>query len=100
MRNLITSDIFKASKILSKMGLKFDVKDKTKEELGAELIMQFIENLWKAEDEVNDFLGSMVGITAEEFKNLPIEESTEIMNEFKNLPNISSFLSQAGLLTK
>ena len=100
MRSLKTSDIFKASKILSKMGLKLDTKEKTQEQLGAELIMSFIENIWKAEDEVNDFLADMAGITAEEFANLPIDESIKIMNEFKNLPNISSFLSQAGLLTK
>lgn len=100
MRNLKTSDIFKASKILSKINLKLDTKEKTQSEIGQELITQFIENLWKAETEVNEFLGDLAGITGEEFSNLSLEESFKIIQEFKSLPDITSFLSQVGLLTK
>jgi hypothetical protein len=102
MRNLKTNDIYPMSKILKKLNLKkeLDTKDKTQAQLGAELILSVFENLYMAQSEVNEFIGSMVGISGEEFGNLPLEESQAIIMQFKELPNISNFFKLAGQLTK
>ena len=98
LRKLKTSDIFKMSKILKKMGLKkeLSIKDKSQEEVGAELILSIFENLYLVETEVNEFLADLTGKTVAEFEELGFEEVMEIINEFKNMSGISSFLKSAS----
>lgn len=92
MRDLETNDIFKMSRILKKMALDIDLKgietkDKTDEQVGLEVVARIIkralENLYMAQDEVNSFMGDLIGITGEEFGKLPIEESMKSFIEFK-----------------
>jgi hypothetical protein len=97
LRKLKTSDIFKMSKILKKMCLKFDVKDKTQEQVGAEIIITAFENLHLAENEVNEFFADLCKMTVKEFEELEIEETLKIINEFKQTPGINNFFKQAGL---
>lgn len=98
LRKLKTSDIFKMSKILKKMGLKkeLNIKDKGQTEVGAELIITVFENLYLAEDEVNLFFADLVGMSIDEFKELEFEKVIEIIAEFKNISGISSFLKSAS----
>jgi hypothetical protein len=86
------------SKILKKMGLKkeLNIKDKSQEEVGAELIITVFENLYLAEKEVNEFLADVSGMSLDEFENLEIEKVMEIISEFKNTSGISSFLKSAS----
>lgn len=100
MRELKTSDIFKMSKILSKINIKLDVKDKTQEQVGGEMILAIGENLHLAENEVNEFMADMVGITAKEFSDLPISKTIKYFEEFKNLEGIKDFFKSAGQLMK
>jgi hypothetical protein len=109
LRNLKTADIFKMSKILKKMGLKVDTtfkeidstgkeitKDKSQQQVGAELILSVFENIHMAELEVNEFLADLAGMKAAEFAELPIEQTMEIMAEFKQIPGLASFFKTAG----
>ncbi|KNY24847.1 hypothetical protein [Pseudobacteroides cellulosolvens] len=100
IRQLKTNDLFKMSKILKKMGLKLDTKGKSQEQLGAELVMSAIENIHLAQDEVNEFLGDLVGMTGPEFGELPIDNSFEIIQKFKSIPGIANFFKKAGQLMK
>jgi hypothetical protein len=100
MRNLITNDIFKMSRILKKMSLKLDVKGKTSEEIGGEFVLAVLENIHLAQEEVNDFLGGLMGMEGESFGKLPIEQTMEAIAEFKNLPGLAGFFKAAGLSTK
>lgn len=100
MRRLIMSDVYKMSKILSKMKLKLNTKDKEQEEIGADLIVSLTENLHLAEHEVNEFLGGLIGVTGEEFGNLGLMESAKHIEEFKNLEGVKDFLQLAKQLTK
>jgi hypothetical protein len=100
LRKLKTNDIYKMSKILKKMNLKFNVKDKTQEQLGAEMIQSIIENLYMAQEEVNDFLGGLVGMSGEDFGELDIEESQKIIKQFKEIPQLANFFKLAGQLTR
>ena len=104
MRELKTKDIFKMSKILKKMELKTDFKDidmtKTKDEVkkrvGIEFVKEVFENLHMAEEEVNEFLSDMVEMSVEEFKDLPLEKTFEIIKEFKNIPGLANFFKLAS----
>ena len=100
LRQLKTKDIYRMSKILKKINIKIDAKDKTQQELGAELIKSVLENLHLAEEEVNEFLSDMAGMEVEEFEELEIDKTLEIIKEFKNLKGINDFLSRAGQSVK
>lgn len=99
MRQLTTNDVFKMSRILKKININLDSKG-TDEEIGMKLLMQIAENAYLAQNEINEFLGSLTGITGEEFGNLPLKESTAIMNEFKKLDGINDFFTLVGQSTK
>jgi hypothetical protein len=97
MRTLKTSDIYRMSKILKKININLDVnKDITQAQLGVQMIQKVIENLYLAEEEANEFLADLVGITAEEFSELPIEDTLVIISLFKDQKGIVNFLKQAG----
>ena len=101
LRELKTSDIFTLSRILKKMNLKNELKvaEKSQKQVGAEIILTAFENLHMAEKEVNEFLADLAGIEVEEFKNLEIEKSLEIIGEVKKLKGISNFFKSAGQST-
>lgn len=114
MRPLNMSDAFKMSRILKKLDIKtaevlknIDVKKITSkakkgnalEEVGlqavAELAQKVAENLYLAENEVNEFMASLVGIKAEDFAKLPLEDGIKIFSLFKEQKGIGSFLQAA-----
>lgn len=98
IRKLVTSDVFKMSAILKKMGLsfEFEVSAMTDKQIGVKMLKEVFENLHLAECEVNAFLGSLIGMDGKAFSELPIEESMKVIEEFKSLPGIKNFLKQAG----
>ena len=110
MRQLITNDIFKMSRILKKINL--DIKeiqkeinsDETKEDdsdlqITLSVLKMVIENAYLAQNEINDFIGDLCGMTGESFGKLPITESIKYFQELKNLDGISDFFKRAGRLT-
>jgi len=108
MRGLKTSDIYVMSKILKKLNLKMNVdlnkykgKKISQEDAGKEMMIDLLktalENLSDAENEVNTFLASLVGLKAKEFSNLPIEDTFEIIGLFKEQKGLKNFLKQAGM---
>lgn len=100
MRQLKMADIYKMSRILKKMDIKLDTKEKTQDEVGSELIMKIVSNLDRAETEINEFVGSLIGMTGEEFAELPLMESQKYLEEFKNQPSLASFFERVGKLMK
>lgn len=97
MRPLKTADIFKMSKILKKMNLKLDVDPKTtQEQLGVQFIQRIAENIYMAEEEINEFLGNLIGATEKEFSELPIEDTLQVIELFKQQKGLASFFKLAG----
>ena len=113
MRQLVTNDIFKMSRIFKKINIKLDEllkedledektdkKDDSDEKFGIKLIQVLAENAYLAQAEINDFIGDLCGMSGEEFGKLPIKESIEKLKEFKNLDGVADFFKQVGQLTK
>lgn len=100
MRPLKTMDIFKMSKILKKLDVKTNEiktdEGMTQTQVGITVILKALENLHLAETEVNEFLSGLVGLTADEFNELPIEDTFEILTLFKEQKGIVNFLQLAG----
>lgn len=96
MRELKTLDVFKMSKILKKIDLDINVDGKTATELGGEMLLQIGEKLHLVEKEVNDFMGSLLDMTAEEFSDLPLSKTIKHFEEFKNMPGVEDFFKLAG----
>ncbi len=106
MRQLITNDVYKLSRILKKMQLKSeDLKtdldsENADQAFGINLLLKVVENAYMAQDEINDLIGGLCGLSGEDFGNLPITESVKLITEFNNLDGISDFFAQAGRLMK
>ena len=96
MRDLQFGDIFTMSKIAKKLAIKVNTKDKSQEELGAELVMQAIENLHLAEKEVTKFFADLKGVSEEEIIKMP---PMELFKEFGEINGFQAFFTQLGKST-
>lgn len=97
MRKLKGTDIFAMSKILKKMGIKPDVKKgMTQEQLGVDMFVMVLENIHLAEDEINEFMSGLIGISKEEFAELELEEMMDIFAQFKEQKGLDTFFKQLG----
>lgn len=101
MRRLNGNDVFKMSKILKKINVSLDMEGITTSNLdvesvqinaGISMFKSALENLHLAQYEVNEFLGSLVGCSAEEFGNKDLDEYTDVVIEFKEMIEGSNFL--------
>lgn len=100
-RELKGNDVFFMSRILSKMDLKLDVTEhSTQEQVGADLILQILSNLHMAREDVNTFLGGLIGMDGKDFGELPLETYMAYIEQFKNAEGIANFLTRAGKLMK
>lgn len=110
MRKLKGKDIFKVSKILKRIGLKKEVsalatyldEGQSKEDLvmnlGIEFFAMIIENIHMAEKEVFDFLGDLIGISAEEYAERDIDLIIDDIEELKNSEDLLGFFKKVGKL--
>lgn len=100
MRSFRAGDIFYFSKIFGKLKLRLDFisKDLSNDEMGTLLIQKLIESLHLAEKEVMDFLGDLVGMSADDLANLPLMELINIITLFKDQKDIGDFLRSAAKL--
>jgi len=96
IRELKLSDAFKVSKILKKLNLDMDFNKKTQEQIGGELLLSLFGNLYLAEEETGEFLGGLVGLTSQEFNDLPLADSIKIIKQVKDIPEIANFFKQVG----
>jgi replication fork clamp-binding protein CrfC len=101
MRNLVLKDAFAVSRILKKMQIRPEVKEgTTQEQVGADLIFKFVENIGEAEEEVTALLADLKGVNPEELANMDFEEVANLIEDFKNLKGLQSFFQQVGKLMK
>lgn len=100
-RSLKGNDVFTVSRIIKKMNLSIEVKEgDSQEQVGARFILSVFENLHEAQKEVNDFLGSMIGISGKTFGELPLSEYLAYLQKFKEIEGLADFLEHARKQTK
>lgn len=96
MRKLNTLDVFTLSKIYSKMDIKLDVDNKTSQmEMGVQLINKFMANLWKAQDDVIEFLASVKNISKKDFEQMPPTELIKTIKEILEQEGAADFFISA-----
>ncbi len=105
IRNLIWNDVYAAAKIVKK--IKIDITEEELERFGenvqvagVNIIKNMIGNTPEAQEEINEFLGSLFGITGEEFGQLSFDEVFGCFDQFRNLKGIDSFFKSVGQLMK
>lgn len=99
MRNLGFKDIFTVSRILKKMNIKFEYQPGMDEKaIGTLFIQSFIESIGSAEAEVTAFLADLKGLNVEEIKNLSLDDTFDMIMEFKDLPDIQNFFTRVSKL--
>lgn len=109
IRKLITSDLFKMSRIIKKMGIKKDIenlardtsglsdaaKKKAEQQLEIDLAMLFVENIGNAEQECYKFLADLSGKKPEEIEKQPPEDTLNMLDELFQQEGFGSFFSTA-----
>ena len=89
MRKLETDDMFLLSEIADKMDIKLDVKGKTQEEAGTELILFLVKKAYKAKDEIKQLVATLTEKTPEEVSR---------MSPKQLVTSIKEILKQDGVL--
>jgi hypothetical protein len=69
-------------------------------EMLADVIIFTIANLSGAKQEINTFLGGLVGLSHQQFGKLPLRDILKILKQFKEQPDLLSFFQFAGDLTQ
>lgn len=99
MRKPNMKDIFLASKIVRKIGLKeanIDFKG-TQEEVGGKLLLFLFENLDKTQDEICELFGGILEIEASVFLEMSIEEVIEQLKGMEGLSDFFTSLSKRAI---
>ncbi len=94
MRQLKNSDMYKLSLIVDKIGLTVEVKDKSQEQVGADIMMQMVKGLHKAEEEINALISDLTGES--NVADMPLGETIKAIKEIMKMDGVADFLSSTG----
>lgn len=101
MRALGFKDVFTVSRILKKMNLKVEFqKGMSESQMGTMFIQAFIENIGSAEKEVTGLLADLKGLKEPEIEKLTLDETFDMIMEFKEMPGLQSFFTRVSGLMK
>lgn len=113
IRELKHYDLYNFSKILKKIDLDLESliykpkKEAKKEEekvfqmqFGLKLMNQIIANIHLANKEISYFFGSLVGLTPDEFDDLKMDESIDIIIRFFKGIDLANFFEMQKVLTQ
>jgi hypothetical protein len=78
---LKTKHIIMLSKLVAKMNIKIDFKETDHTKLGGQVITDILQNIYLAEPEFYDLVGSLSGYTPEKVADTEIEELIDVLRE-------------------
>ncbi len=78
---LKTKHIIMLSKLVSKMGIKIDMKETDPTKLGGQIIMDLVTNINLAEREFYELIGSLSGYSVEAVAETPINDLIDVLSE-------------------
>ena len=81
---LKTKHIIMLSRLVSKMELFIDFKGKTQEEIGGDITLDIIRNIHKADAELYEILGDILGYNPEKVADMEIKELIDIIRAVIN----------------
>lgn len=82
----------KISAIIDKMGLKITNAKASKEEVGADIIIQVVSKAYKAEKEIYSFIADIKKISVKEAEEVDL---VEFIKEMKEISGLGSFFISA-----
>ena len=88
-----TKHLIKLSKIVDKLEIKNEltsIKGESNEEIAEKLLALIITNLYKAEQEIYEFIAVYKGITVEEAEN---EDIIKLLTDIFDIKGMKDFLS-------
>jgi hypothetical protein len=103
IRELVFDDVYIAAEILKSIEIdltKVDMSSSDPKAVGVNVIKHIVGNSGTAKVEINNFLGSLFGITGEEFGKLKIKQSINCIKQIKELEGLSDFFDSVKDLTK
>jgi len=89
MRELEGNDMFLLSEIADKMDIKLDVKGKSQEEIGVDLMLFLVKKSHKAKDEIKQLVATLTEKTSEEVGK---------MSPKQLITSVKEILKQDGVL--
>ncbi len=111
-RKLKFQDVFAMSRIIKKTGIKEEIKglfqEKTEksgkdnieisQDQGLQLAVILFENIYRAEDEIYDFISDLSEIKREVIIEMSFEETIKLLSSFGKMEGIGNFFKSASKL--
>ena len=91
MRKLEGDDMFLLSEIADKMDIKLDVKGKSQEEIGVDLMLFLIKKSHKAKDEIKQLVATLTEKTIEEVSKMSPKELVTSIKEILKQDGVLDF---------
>lgn len=103
IRQLVFDDVYAAAEILKSIKIDMtdvDMNESDSKVLGINVIKNIIGNAGTAKAEINNFLGSLFGITGEEFGKLSFSQSVKCIKQVKELEGLGDFFGSVKDMMK
>jgi len=101
IREIIFDDLYEFLKILEDVKFSFNADPKkSTTEVGFEAIKHLLANFHTAREKTNTFLGSLVGLSGEEFGKLPLSRSAKVLKILIDAIRQSGFFTLSTLLER
>lgn len=93
VRKIIFNDLYEFLKIIQDVKIDLEVKTEghNKFAVGIEFIKSLIANFYTAKEKTNIFLGSLVGLSGEDFGNLALKDSAKVLMAFIEVAKDANF---------
>ena len=91
MRLLEGNDMFLLSEIADKMDIKLDVKGKSQEEIGVDLMLFLVKKSHKAKDEIKQLVATLTEKTPEEVSKMSPKQLITSVKEILNQDGVLDF---------
>ena len=95
MRLLEGNDMFLLSEIADKMDIKLDVKGKSQEEIGVDLMLFLVKKSHKAKDEIKQLVATLTEKTAEEVGKMSPKQLIASIKEILKQDGVLDFFKSA-----
>jgi CheY-specific phosphatase CheX len=90
---LKTKHIIMLSKVVSKMNLAIDLKDKSQTEIGVDIVFGILSNVHKAEKEFYELLSSLSGKTVDTIADMELNELKDAL--MATIKEVTNFMKPA-----